>query len=198
MEPGYDAVMQAITACGFAAMIDLANADSSYLHDVDGRLRLEPIERLRRLGASRHVNAVERLADREADVIVIGDTAAALQGWPLLLPREGTVEVCATAATAVTLSDLTAVTVLEQPPGTRGHRDLRRDRELLEVPGGQVQVASPLDLLRIERARGHSEQALGIEAMLEHRRRWPEGPPALREYTEQEARAAIGAWLTRT
>ncbi|MGI8729216.1 MAG: hypothetical protein ACR2LK_04400, partial [Solirubrobacteraceae bacterium] len=87
---------------------------------------------------------------------------------------------------------------LERPPGTRGHHDLRRDQRLVEVPGGHVKVASLLDLLRIERARGHGEQALGIEAVLEHHRRWPDGPPAQREISDQQARATIDAWLTRT
>ncbi len=74
MEPGYDAVMRTIAACGLAAMVELANADSSYLRDVDDRLRLEPIERLRRLGTPRHVDVVERLAERGMEAIVIGDS----------------------------------------------------------------------------------------------------------------------------
>jgi hypothetical protein len=90
------------------------------------------------------------------------------------------------------------VSVIQRPPGTRGHRDLRRDRELVDVGGGHVQVASPLDLVRIERARRHDVQALGIEAVVEHRRRWPNGPPPPREYTEQQARGAVDAWLART
>lgn len=198
MEPGYDAVMQAVAACGLSPMLELANADSSYLHDVDERLRLEPIERLRRLGTLRHVDTIGRLAGCGADVIVIGDSAAALQGWPLILPRDGDVEVCAGHDAVVSGGDFTGVTVLERPPGTRGHHDLRRDQRLVEVPGGHVKVASPLDLLRIERARRHGEQALGIEAVLEHHRRWPNGPPAQREISDQQARATIDAWLTRT
>jgi transcriptional regulator with XRE-family HTH domain len=197
MEPGYDAVMQTIAACGLAAMVELASADSSYLHDVDDRLRLEPIERLRRLGTPRHVDVIERLAEGGEEAIVIGETGAALHGWPLILPGDSEVEVCVTAATAAAFQALEGVTVLQQAPGTRGHSDLRRDQEVVEVPGGQVQVASPLDLLRIERARRHDVQALGIEAVLEHRRRWPNGPSPPHPYTEQEARAAIEAWLTR-
>jgi len=196
MAPAYNAMIDAIAACGLAATVALANADSSYLHDVGGRLRLEPIERLRRLASEQHVDVVQQLAERDADAIVIGDSAAALHGWPLLLDPEGNIEVCATAAAAV--RDLDRVTVLEQPPGTRGYTDLRRDCELVGVPGGRVRVASPLDLLRIERARNHVVQAGAIEAVLEHRRRWPNGPPAPRQYTEQEANAAIEAWLTPT
>jgi len=46
------------------------------------------------------------------------------------------------------------------------YTDLRRDCELVEVPGGRVRVASPLDLLRIERACNHVAQAGAIEAVL--------------------------------
>lgn len=194
MDPGYDAVMHVIAGCGLAAVVELANADSSYLHDVDERLRLEPIERLRRLGSERHVEAIRRLAHRGAEAIVIGDVAAALQGWPLILPFDAAVEVCA----PVSAEDLDDVVVLERPLGTRGYRDLRRDAELFDVGEDSVRVASLLDLLRIERGRGHSLQAGGIQAVLEHRRRWPDGPRAPRQYTEQEARETIEAWLSRT
>ena len=39
MQPAYDAVVHAIAACGLEATVALASADSSYLHDVGGRLR---------------------------------------------------------------------------------------------------------------------------------------------------------------
>lgn len=161
-------------------------------------MRLEPIERLRRLASDEHVDIVRQLAERNADVIVIGDSAAALHGWPLLLDPAGDIEVCATVAAAEAVRDLDRVAVVQQPPGTRGYADLRRDCELVSVPRSRVRAASPLDLLRIERARNRVVQAGAIEAVLEHRRRWPDGPPAPRQYTEQEANAAIEAWLTPT
>lgn len=195
MAPAFDAVVAAVTACGLTATIDLASADSSYLHDVGGRLRLEPIERLRRLATERHVAVVLHLAEQDMDAILIGDCAAALHGWPLQLDSGADVEVCSSAAAP---SAMHGVTVVHRPPGTRGYSDLRRDRELLEVPGGRVRVASPLDLLRIERARRHMVQSGALEAVLEHRRRWPNGPAPQREYTEQEALTAIEAWLTAT
>lgn len=198
MAPAYDAVLAAVAACGLEPTVALASADSSYLHDVGRRLRMEPIERLRRLGSERHVDMIRRLATRKADVIVIGDGAAALQGWPLRLNPDGDVEVCSTAAAACAVESLDRVRVLERPPGTRGYGDLHRHCELVDVPGGRVRVASPLDLLRIERARNHVVQAGAIEAVLEHRRRWPDGPPPQRQYTEQEADAAIEAWLSAT
>ena len=109
-------------------------------------------------------------------------SATALQGWPLRLDPDSDVEVCATARAGAVVAELDRVRVLEQPPGTRGYPDLRRDCELVDVPSGRVRVASPLDLLRIERARHHHVEAGGIEAILEHRRRWPDGGP--RRYAE--------------
>jgi transcriptional regulator with XRE-family HTH domain len=198
MTPAYDAVMDAIAACGLSAAVALANADSSYLHDVGSRLRLTPIERLRRLATQRHVDIVNQLAEREADAILIGDVAAALHGSPLRLDPDVDVEVCAATSATAAIRCLDRVKFIEHPPATRGYADLRRDCETLEIPAGRIRVASPLDLLRIERARHHFVQAGAIEAVLEHRRRWPDGPPPRRHYTEHEANAAIEAWLTST
>jgi transcriptional regulator with XRE-family HTH domain len=198
MAPAYDAVMDAVAACDLSASVALANADFSYLHDVGSRLRLAPIERLRRVATQRYVDVVDELAAREPDAIIIGDTAAALQGSPLRLDPDVAIEVCATPSAATAIRDLDRVTLTEAPPGTRGYSDLRRDRETIEVPAGRVRVASPLDLLRIERARHHVVQAGAIEAVLERRARWPDGPPPQRDYTEHEANAAVEAWLTST
>lgn len=196
-EPGYNAVMGAIRACDMAAVVQLARADESYLGDVGERLRAEPIDRLRALRGEGRVATVARIAELRGDAIVIGDTGAAMHGWPLLLPAGEPVEVCASADAEREVLRIDGVTVLARPPGTSGYMDLRRDRELVPTLEGVVAIASPLDLLRIELARGHHEQAGAIEAVLEHRRRWPEGPPSRREYGEQEAREAVEAWLSR-
>jgi transcriptional regulator with XRE-family HTH domain len=196
MTPAYDAVMDAVAACGLSATIALANADSSYLHDVGSRLRLAPIERLRRLASQRHVELVNQLATREA--IIIGDVAAALHGSPLRLDPDVDLEVCAATSATAAIRDLDRIKWIEQPAGTRGYTDLRRDCEAIEVPDGPLRVASPLDLLRIARASHHVVQAGAIEAVLEHRTRWPAGPPPQRHYTEHEANAAIEAWLAST
>lgn len=195
MQPAYDAVSDAIAACGLQASVELSEPDESYLYDVGEQLRLKPIDRLARLGSAAHVRAVQALADDGSGTIVIGDAAGALQGWPLTLPADADaeLEVCAPAAIAPAVDD---VSVVERPPGTRGTIDLRRRSERLAIGDGFVDVASPLDLLRIERARGRLLQAGALEAVLEHRRRWPDGPPARRSYSDDEARAAISAWQT--
>ena len=171
MQPSYDAVRETIEACGLSATVELDDYDDSYLYDIGEQLRLEPIERLRRLGGSSWTRTVERLAGRSEAVIVIGDAAGALHGWPLLLPADGVVEVCSREVAGVD-----GVSVLASAPGTRGYADLRSAAERVEVMGTQVLVGSPLDLLRIERARGRRVQAGALEAVLEHRRRWPSGP----------------------
>nr|MBA2717004.1 hypothetical protein [Propionibacteriales bacterium] len=60
--------------------------------------------------------------------------------------------------------------------------------------GQGVWIASPLDLLRVEQARGRRVQTGALLAVLEHRRRFPNGPPAQRAYTEQQASEAVEAW----
>lgn len=194
MEPSYAAVMAVIDACGFSAMIELGNADASYLGHVGDMLRLEPLERLRRLGGEHRVAQALRLARVDVDGVLFGDVAAALCGWPLMFPPTGPLELCA----ADQAQELTDVDVVKWPPGTRGLGDVRRDRERISFADGLgLWVASPVDLLRIENARGRGVQALAITAVLEHRRRWPDGQPPPRDYTEADAAAAIETWLTR-
>jgi hypothetical protein len=196
MEPSYAAVMAAIEACGFSATTELANYDASYLGHVSDMLRLQPLERVRRLSGERPAEHVLRLADAGVDGVLIGDVAGALCGWPLMFPSEGSLEVCADRRLA---RDLVDVEVVQRPAGTRGVADLRRDREWVALRNGLgVWIASPLDLLRVERARGHRVQAGALAAVLEHRRRWPDGPPAQRRYTEQEAAVAVETRLSRS
>jgi transcriptional regulator with XRE-family HTH domain len=192
MQPSYDAVRESIEACGLSAMVELGDYDDSYLYDIGEQLRLTPIERLRRLGGASWTDPVERLAGLKEGAIVIGDAAGALHGWPLMLPADGVVEVCSREVVGVD-----GVSVIASPPGTRGYADVRRAAERLDVMGAEVLVGSPLDLLRIERARGRRVQAGALEAVLEHRRRWPDGPAERRGFTDEEARTLIKTWLTQ-
>lgn len=192
MEPSYDAVTHAIAACGLQATVELDEPDPSYLYDIGEQLRLKPVDRLARLGGAERVRVLRQLAEAQRGAIVIGDVAGALQGWPLMLPAADVVEVSASVSTRLPAG----VSAVATPPGTRGVTDLRRRSERLAVGDRSVAVAAPLDLLRIERARGRHVQAGALEAVLEHRRRWPDGPPLRRRYTDDEARAAIEAWQT--
>ncbi|HEY5431509.1 MAG TPA: helix-turn-helix transcriptional regulator [Solirubrobacteraceae bacterium] len=199
MEPSYAAVTTAVDACGLSASVNLATRDWSYLHDVREILRLKPPERLRKLGGEARVVAARRLAAHNGDGVLFGDVAAALSGWPLSLPYVGPFELCGSEAVSHALVDVDVdVEVVERPPGTRGLSDLQRDRERVAIGDGlRLWVASPLDLLRIERARLRYVEAGALEALVEHRRRWPAGPPPPREYTDQEAAEAIEKWLSR-
>ncbi len=194
MEPSYAAVMEAIEACGLSATMDIANADSSYLGHVGEMLRMQPLQRLRRLGGEKRAEQALRLAVSDVDGVLFGDIAAALQGWPLMLPLDAQLELCSAEA----VQHPGGVVVVERPPGTRGLGDLRRHRERIAIAGDDdLWVAAPLDLLRIERARRRYVQAGALAAVVEHRRRWPGGPPPPRDYTEVQAAEAIEAWLAR-
>lgn len=196
MEPSYAAVTQALRACELAAVVELAAPDDSYLGQVGELLRLSPIERVRRLAGPVHVEQLGRLAAANIDGVLFGDVAAVLAGWPLSLPSSSRLELCAHPHAAAVRVPEVELTIDACPPGTRGLRDLRRDRERVVLEHGQgVWIASPLDLLRIEQARGHRVQAGALLAVLEHRRRFPNGPTAQRAYTEQQASEAVEAWL---
>lgn len=194
MQPSYAAVAEAIEACGLSATLELAGADGSYLGHVGEMLRLPPIDRVRRLGGARRAEQLAGLAEAGVDAIVFGDVAGALCGWPLTLPATGPLELCSARRLDEDLGD---VDVVERPPGTRGMGDLRRDRERIDLGDARrAWIASPLDLLRIERARRRHAQVGALAAVLEHRRRWPDGPPPARHYTDEQAASAIDAWLT--
>ena len=61
---------------------------------------------------------------------------------------------------------LGAITTRELPPGTRGHRDLRRRAERVNLGGGlRPWVAAPGDLVRILESAGREEDADQLEAM---------------------------------
>ncbi len=157
---------------------------------------LLPLECLRQLGGEALAERLLGLSEASVDGVLFGDVAGVLCGWPLRVPTSARVELCAESQLGV--PEELDVSVVALPAGTRGLSDLQRDVELIElVEGARVSIASPLDQLRIERARGEHRKVAALAAVLEHRRRWPQGPSARREYTSEQAGAAIEAWLTR-
>ncbi len=105
--------------------------------------------------------ALEALNAGAVPTVVIGEVAGALRGWPLVLSGTGTVAVCEERkgvgeqllANGLTESeDLLAtaagqrISVIAQPPGTTGSRDLLRGAQTLDLPTGGVQVAGVLGL----------------------------------------------------
>lgn len=198
MQPSYAAVAEAVAACELSAVVELAAGDDSYLGQVGELLRLDALERVRRLAGPAHVEQLVRLAEAGVGGVLFGNVAAVLAGWPLSLPAGSPLELCPDPR-AVTAVPGVEVLVDARPPGTRGFRDLRRARERVALAdGSSVWIAAPLDLLRIEQARGRRVQAGALVAVLEHRRRFPHGPPARRAYTELQAAEAVEAWLARS
>jgi hypothetical protein len=129
--------------------------------------------------------ALAAVADARAPVIVIGEVAGALHGWPLVLGGNA-VEVCARGDAAGTVlerlgaNDAGAGTyelpsgghlvITDAPKGTMGYADLSRGSESVEVDEREVQVAGLLDLLRIADAspdRGARRDALAYRAVLD-------------------------------
>ena len=121
-------------------------------------------------------------------VIVVGEVAGALQGWPLVLSGAGVVEVCGGADTvgavltnagfaerdgSYVLPAGQSITLVAQPPGTYGRADLIRGADAIPVGSGTVNVASVVDLLRIAEASAAGErrrEALAYQALLDVRR----------------------------
>lgn len=195
MEPAYAAVAACVAACGFSARVELFNPDSSYQSHVSDMRALAPLQRVRHLAGDQAAERLLALAAARFEGVLIGDIAAALAGWPLRIPADAPLELCADHRFD---ADVLEVLVDERPAGTRGLKDLRAHAELVALDEHRsVLAASPIDLLRIERARGHLVQVEGLLAVLEHRRRWPDGPPAPRQWTDHDAREAADAWFNR-
>ena len=119
-----------------------------------------------------------------SSVIVIGEVAGALHGWPLVLGAEA-IEVCARPADidgvgvslgarevvdGYALAGGVRLIVDEMPAGTFGFGDLARAAEAMKVGGSEVRVAGVLDLLRIAEASAAPEarrEALAYQAVLD-------------------------------
>lgn len=200
-------------ACGLQLDAHLAVEDRSWWPQIAMQLELEPIERVRRLtpaGAPDVGGALELLAAADPPVIVIGEVAGALRGWPLVL-RAAAIEVCARPAEidAVVVSlgarevedgyELAGgarLIVDETPAGTFGFGDLARGAEAMKVGSSYVRVAGLLDLLRIaeaSRAPAARREALAYQAVLDVER--AQGDE--RRQDDRTAEETIEAWLMR-
>jgi transcriptional regulator with XRE-family HTH domain len=216
-QASYEDLQCVAEVCGLQLDAHLAREDRSWWPQIAVQLDCEPLQRVRRLtppGAFDAVPVLEALADTAVSAILLGEVAGALCGWPLVLGT-GTVEVCASAADAlsVALDRLGAggagkvggayelpsggrllVTVL--PPGTAGFGDLARDAGMVEIDGGGLRVAALRDLLRIADASPDPDagrQALAYQAVLDvqHARL---RASAAADLSDEER---IRAWLSR-
>ncbi|MGZ6617569.1 MAG: helix-turn-helix domain-containing protein, partial [Solirubrobacteraceae bacterium] len=139
------------SACGLQLDAHLAVEDRSWWPQIATALELEPIERVRRLtpiGAPDVGDALELLAAAAgSSVIVIGEVAGALHGWPLVLGA-AVIEVCAgpvdidevrvslgvrEVVDGYALGGGVRLIVDEMPAGTFGFGDLARGAEVMKV-----------------------------------------------------------------
>jgi transcriptional regulator with XRE-family HTH domain len=174
-------------ACGLHLEAHLVAEDRSWWSQIALQLELDPLDRVRRLtppGSPDLADALGQLSVSSQHLVVIGEIAGALQGWPLVLSG-GTVEACAQAADGAPL--LTAIgprvardeyelrggvrlRVVAEPAGSTGLLDLWRGSERVQTPGGEIRVASLVDLLRIADASSHRSarlEALAYQAVLD-------------------------------
>lgn len=209
--PSLEETQAAVRACGFDLGMNLVAEDRSWWPQIAVQLERSPIERLRSLtppGALDLVPALEVLSEIETPAVVIGEVAGALHGWPLVQSGTGTVEVCgepdklaerllANGLTRnedlYTMASGQRISVVQQPPGTNGPRDLVRGAETIEVATGAFQVAGVLDLLRIADAADggrRSRETLALQAILEVERARAATAPVTANNEER-----LQAWL---
>jgi transcriptional regulator with XRE-family HTH domain len=98
--PSFEDAEAAARACGLQIDAHIALEDRSWWPQIAAQLDFsDPLERVRRLtraGSSDLAGRLESFAATDPPVIVIGEVAGALQGWPLALNTQ-TIDVCARA-----------------------------------------------------------------------------------------------------
>jgi DNA-binding XRE family transcriptional regulator len=212
--PAFQDVQDVAEACGLQIDAHLLPEDRSWWPQIAAQFRRTPADRVRQVTPPRvFVDAMavlEALTHSGVPVIVIGELAGALHGWPLVLSGEA-VEVCARQdAVSAVLERLGAsyaaagvyelrsggrLAIVEAPTGTSGYGDLVRSAEGVDVDGGMVLVAGLLDLLRIADASlapDARRHALAYEAVLEVERAQGRLLPADGRTDEERIRA----WLS--
>jgi transcriptional regulator with XRE-family HTH domain len=200
-EPSYAAVQQALRACGLQQLIDIATYDESDVPLAHRQLSLTPLERLSSVTRGDHAaleRALRAIADGPARAIVVGAIAGGLQGSPLVLHDELVDLVAHPDDLALARAALASerVRLLDQPPGTRGYRDLARGAEQLALDQEHtVAVAAVQDLLRISLSHPDgSSQAIGLSATLRAQLTHTAERPQL---TDKQSRDAVERWLER-
>lgn len=213
-QPAFQDIQDVVGACGLQLDAHLVPEDRSWWPQVAAQLARTPVERVRQVippAAFVDVVAVLRtLAETRVPVIVIGELAGALHGWPLVLSGEA-IEVCAREqavgairqrlsvagvdAGACALASGRRLAITETPAATSGYGDLARGAEAVKVDRGTVLVASVLDLLRIADASHDPDarrHALACGAVLDVQRARGE----LRTADGRSDEERIQAWLS--
>lgn len=192
--PPFERVIEALHACGLEPTVGLARYDDSYDAQIARQLRLEPCERVEQLARGEEVDGFEPLQVIRglaplARFVVVGDVAAALQGWPITLDRRilhivpadssvGRVEQFARRLQAEAVDDRLPgsqrwllpdgvhMRSTPFPAGTRGFGDLARDASRVAISADtSIRVASLLDLIRIAEASPESDARIFVPAL---------------------------------
>jgi len=205
MEPGFDAVIEALRACGFEPDLSLSRYDDSYATLIEQQLTRAPSERMDALtaGGLDPKRILRVLREHDVRFVLVGLVAGALRGSPLMVADElvlvpeprprnlarlraalgGLAE--ATDAGVWILKDGSgSVRVLARPPGTRGYADLVRDAEPVGADVDlAVMVASPIDLLRIAEAHTNALERAAAPALR-----------TLLDWPKRKGKAPLPAW----
>jgi transcriptional regulator with XRE-family HTH domain len=207
---GVEDVEAVSAACGLHLDAHLAVEDRSWWSQIALQLELDPLERVRRLtppGSSDLEAGLSALAASGQPLVVIGEVAGALQGWPLVLGG-AIIEVCTENAPRLTdvaqrlgrheyrLPGDARLRSVDAPLGTHGFRDLWRGAEPVDIQGGELPVASILDLLRIADASNRRRarlEALAYQAVLDVKDARSKAPTP----DGHTAAERIEAWLTQ-
>jgi len=210
---GFEEVEAVAGACRLHLEAHLVVEDRSWWPQIALQLELDPLDRVRRLtppGSPDLASALGRLSVSAQHLVVVGEVAGALQGWPLVLGG-GVIEACAQAAdgapllTAIgprvardvyDLDDGARLRIIAEPAGTSGLLDLWRGSNRVETPAGEIRMASVVDLLRIaDAATGGTarRQALAYQAVLDVKAARAKATTA----SDQTDAERIGAWLSQ-
>jgi transcriptional regulator with XRE-family HTH domain len=192
MSPSFDALLDAVRACGLDVELGLTKLDDSYRPLIEQQRRRAPLERLTHLSGIRLAALVEALDDEGVRFVLAGPVAAVLHGSPvgpgdrvILVPDDrprnrmrlhrALAGVAVRSSPGASDADSETwslregpgtVEVVLVPPGTRGYPDLSKEAVDCELASGlSVRVASVLDLARIENASGRAEDRLQLPAL---------------------------------
>jgi transcriptional regulator with XRE-family HTH domain len=209
MEPGFDAVIEALRACGFEPDLTLSRYDGSYVTLIEQQLGRTPSKRLEALmvGGSDPKQILRVVREQNVRFLLVGSAAGALRGSPLMVTDElvlvpeprprnlirlrkalGGLAEHTDADLWVLRDGPGTVRVLERPPGTRGYADLVRDAEPVNLDTDlAVMVASPIDLLRIAEAHTNARERAAAPALR-----------TLLDWPKLKGKAPLPAWTLQT
>lgn len=209
-EPKFRAVQETVQACELDLTLGLATADEgSWAPLIYEQSARQPADRVRHLTRDHfdRIAALKLIKTSGIRVIVVGETAGALHGWPLILGQHGTLDLVVHPADEKLAEDeiprietqRDRIRMIDAPPGTRGFADLARTSVSITIDDTTVEVATLVDLLRIaltERGPYSQRFALALDATRQFAERIPR-PPMPVPVSPQHARERADQWLTR-